>query len=111
MNYITDLDEAECRAQEVAAFRSEFLRYAAMDNLRKPCPIGSLVSDSRLPDMTAKRRQTIAELIGSEMDYGDNLTRAVEILCKLAQGFTPAAEAHQLLIDLADGWADKRSDL
>jgi hypothetical protein len=110
MNYINDLDEAECRAQEVAAFRSEFLRYAAMDNLRQPCPIGRLVG-SDMPGMGPKRRQTVAEVIGEEMDYGDNLTRAVEILCKLAQGFTPAAEAHQLLIDLADGWADKRSDL
>jgi hypothetical protein len=108
MNAIFELDEAEIRAREVDAFRSEFLRYAAMDDLRQPCPIGAMVSDA---SRTSKRRQTVAEMIGSEMDYGDNLTRAVEILCKLAQGFCPAAEAHTLICDLASSWADKRSDL
>jgi hypothetical protein len=108
MNAIFELDEAEVRAREVDAFRSEFLRYAAMDDLRQPCPIGSMVTDRNLP---SKRRQTIAETIGGEMDYGDNLTRAVEILCKLAQGFSPVAEAHALMLEMASSWADKRSDL
>ena len=113
MTAIFELDEAEIRAREVDAFRSEFLRYAAMSDLRQPCPIGDMTGDYRLAlgGTLGKRRQTIAEVIGSEMDYGDNLTRAVEILCKLAQGFSPVAEAHTLICDLASSWADKRSEL
>jgi hypothetical protein len=113
MNYINELDEVEARLREVEAFRSEFLRYAAMDDLRQPCPIGEMTGDYRFTvgGTLGKRRQTIAEVIGSEMDYGDNLTRAVEILCKLAQGFSPVAEAHALMLEMASSWADKRSDL
>jgi hypothetical protein len=103
-----ELDETEARALEVDAFRSEFLRYAAMDNLRQPCPIGGLKA---VIGLTERRRETIAEMIGSEMDYGDNLTRAVEIICKLARYSYEPEEAHKLLTDMASAWADKRSEL
>jgi hypothetical protein len=106
MNARTELDEAECRAREVAAFRSEFLRYAAKDDLTQPCPVGRMVHY-----YGSSRRETIAEMIGYDMDCGDNLTEAVRLLCAASKGEDIQAEACNLLVKLADRWAENRSEM
>lgn len=105
----TVTEEQAMRAAEVAAFKSEFLRYAAMEDLNQPCPIGRLTKDSYLE--SDKRRQTIAEVIFDALDDRDYVARMVSALCKLAKGFSPCKEAHDLLTEAAASWADARVDV
>ena len=101
------LDGPDTRAEEVAIFKREFLRYAAMPDLTQPCPVGRLVMDFA----QQTRRQTVWQVIADELDRPDYNRRAVELLCRLAQGHYPTKEAAALLEEMAESWADSRSEM
>jgi hypothetical protein len=100
------LDGPEARAQEIEAFKSEFLRYAAMPDLSQPCPVGRLVTWEQPCE---PRRELIWETVNDAIaDKPDFMRRAVEILCDLAKWHEPS---QALLSDMAEHWAELRCDL
>lgn len=108
MTEIVMLDGPETRAAEIEAFRTEFLRYAEMDNLSQPCPVGKLRQDFT----GIKFRQTVWQVIADAMTEKDDFTRrAMELLCKSAAGFYCTQEAADLLRDMAEHWAEFRCEL
>lgn len=108
MNARTQLDETEARAVEVEAFRREFLRYAAQEDLTQPCPVGRMVGGTYAG--TGKRRESIAEMLAYDLE-GKALAEAVTLLCKASKGEDIQAEACNLLVKLANSWAESRSEL
>jgi hypothetical protein len=110
MTAIVYVDESEAvRAAEVESFKREFLRYAAMEDLSQPCPIGRLTVSAH---SDTPRRQTIAEVvldaIDSRFEYGDRLAL---LLCRSAKGYREHEAAETLLADAASSWADARVDV
>jgi hypothetical protein len=109
MTEIVYVDESEAvRAAEVESFKREFLRYAAMEDLSQPCPIGRLTRGTD----GSQRRQTISEVvldaIDSRVEYGERLAW---ILCKSAELHFYGHEARELLNEAASSWADARVDV
>jgi hypothetical protein len=82
-----------------------------MDDLSQPCPIGRLVGDYRLPSGNDHRRETIAEVIADNLAYDDNMTEAVSLICRAARGENIYTGATDLLLKLANSWAEQRSEL
>jgi hypothetical protein len=107
MDALVMLDGPEARAAEISAFRDEFLRYAAMPDLSQPCPVGRLVSW----ELGGPRREQIWEMVADAMERPDFTRRAMELLCKVANGWYASAEASELLSDMAEHWAELRCDL
>lgn len=108
MTEIVMLDGPETRAAEIEAFRTEFLRYAAMPDLSQPCPVGRLVAANSWMDAD-KRREAIWEIVADAMSEKDDFTRrAMEILCEYGRF---DAKARALLVDMAQHWAEQRSEL
>jgi hypothetical protein len=106
MNALVLLDGPEQRAAEIEAFKSEFLRYAAMSDLSQPCPVGRLVTWEQPCE---PRRELIWETVNDAIaDKPDFMRRAVEILCDLAKWHEPS---QTLLSDMAEHWAELRCDL
>jgi hypothetical protein len=104
MNAIVMLEGPDQRAQEMDAFTREFLRYAAMDDLSQPCPVGRLIG---APD---KAREPIWHVVADAMiDKADFTHRAMRLLCGYAKFGDPKAAA--LLSDMAEHWAELRCDL
>jgi hypothetical protein len=110
MNEIVYVDESEAvRAAEVESFKREFLRYAAMEDLSQPCPIGRRAFDPQ-------RRETVVEVVADGLDDANALDRAIAILCRLAQGNPDEyhllhVAARVLLNEAASSWADARVDV
>lgn len=108
MTEIVMLDGPETRAAEIEAFRTEFLRYAAMPDLSVPCPVGKLTTSC----YGTKSRQFVWEVIADAMDDKPEFTRrAVELLCLMAQGYWRSKESADLLNDMAEHWAEFRCEL
>jgi hypothetical protein len=102
---IVMLEGPDQRAQELDAFKSEFLRYASQPDLSQPCPIGRLVTW----EMGETRRELIWETVNDAIaDKADFMRRTVEILCDLAKWHEPS---QTLLSDMAEHWAELRCDL
>jgi hypothetical protein len=105
MDALVMLDGPDQRAAEIDAFKAEFLRYAAMPDLSRPCPVGRLIPGNR----NQLARQTSWEVVADAMSDKDAFTRrAVEILCELAKWHEPS---QALLSDMAEHWAELRCDL
>jgi hypothetical protein len=103
MNAIVMLEGPYTRDAEIEAFKREFLRYAEMPDIYQPCPVGRL---------TVNRRQTVAEVVFDAMtESRDFESRAMELLCKMANGWYVTTEAAALLSDMAEHWAELRCDL
>jgi hypothetical protein len=107
---IVMLEGPDQRAAEIDAHKTAFLRYAQMEDLSQPCPAGRMRHDFRLGP-NQMRRQTIAEVIGDDLDYPAHLNAVVSILCRAAKGENVYTAATELLLKLADGWAELRCDL
>jgi hypothetical protein len=100
---IVMLEGPDQRAAETDAFKREFLRYAEMDVLSQPCPVGRL---------SGGRRQTISEVVFDAMTEKQEFeSRAVALLCRLAKGHYEVHQAGELLSDMAEHWAELRCDL
>jgi hypothetical protein len=109
MNELVMLDGPETRAAEIEAFKAEFLRYAAMPDLSRPCPVGQLTGDRMRGDLA---RQQIWQVVADAMSDKDSFTRrAVVILCNVAVDMRQEQAAKELLNDMAEHWADLRCDL
>jgi hypothetical protein len=108
---IVMLEGPDQRAQEIDALKRDFMRYTQMDDLRQPCPTGRLVGDHRMLGFARRRRQSFAEVIGDDLDVPENLNAVVSILCRAAKGENVYTAATELLLKLADGWAELRCDL
>lgn len=107
MTEIVMLDGPDTRAQEVEVFREDFLRLAAQPDLTKPSPVGRLVGGQPLAG--TKRHQMIWEIVADAMTDKDDFThRAMVILCDMAKWHD---EAKALLSDMAQHWAEQRSEL
>jgi hypothetical protein len=105
MNARIELDETACRQNEIDAFRREFLRYAAMDDLSQPCPIGRLMVDFDGSKLRESVWQVVADAMSEKREF---IRRSTEYLCKRASW---DADAKALLLDLAEHWAEQRSEL
>jgi hypothetical protein len=102
------LDGPETRAAEINAFRDEFLRYAAMQDLSQPCLIGRVVCDDWMTSTT--RREAVWETVADAMSEKPDFThRAMRLLCGYAR--FGDAQAAALLSDMAEHWAELRCDL
>lgn len=105
MTEIVLLDGTEERAAEIEAFKGEFLRYAAMPDLTKPCPLGRLLKDFNGVKLRQETWQVVDEAMSDRPEF---TRRAMELLCELAQY---DKRARSLLDDMAAHWAELRCDL
>jgi hypothetical protein len=101
---IVMLEGPDQRAAEISAFKSEFLRYAAMPDLSQPCPVGRLMTDYDGRKMRQYTWQVVADAMSEQNDF---TRRAVVFLCQN----TYHPDAAELLSDMAEHWAELRCDL
>jgi hypothetical protein len=103
---IVMLEGPDQRAQELDAFKSEFLRYASQPDLSQPCLVGRLMTDFN----GGKLRQHTWQVVADAMTERDEfMRRAIKFLCEQARyGDTTAS---RLLSDMAEHWAELRCDL
>lgn len=101
--------EHDAYVSAVAHHRAAFLGAAAMGNASLRFGVGTVRDYSGTPH-NLRRPQTFADVLADNLDHGDWMRRAAQVLVSAAAGRGTQREAQQLLEDVAKRYAEFQAD-